>query len=152
MSADINKIFEKNFLASEDEINSLLAALAGPSHPRRGRATRQISKSLAADPLSLNRAAAPQLTAEVEVSRINAGACFETGGRKEAASVLPRRDPARTREKISAVRRREFCKCGHCRWCLDNARWDRIFHEKFADASYYGVRLPRHNSTLADAS
>jgi hypothetical protein len=33
--------------------------------------------------------------------------------------------------------RRMTCRCGHCRQCLDNARWDRIFVEKFADPTYY---------------
>jgi hypothetical protein len=32
---------------------------------------------------------------------------------------------------------RLHCKCGHCRQCLDNARWERIFAEKFADPDYY---------------
>jgi hypothetical protein len=29
------------------------------------------------------------------------------------------------------------CHCGTCRVCLDNARWERIFREKFATAEYY---------------
>jgi hypothetical protein len=33
--------------------------------------------------------------------------------------------------------RRLPCRCGHCKQCLDNARWDRIFAEKFADPEYY---------------
>lgn len=39
--------------------------------------------------------------------------------------------------------RRRRCQCGHCRECVDNARWERIFAEKFADPDYYtrsGVR------------
>jgi hypothetical protein len=35
------------------------------------------------------------------------------------------------------------CRCGQCRRCLDNVRWERIFAEKFADPDYYtrsGVR------------
>jgi hypothetical protein len=32
---------------------------------------------------------------------------------------------------------RMICRCGHCQWCLDNARWERIFAEKFADPNYY---------------
>src|SRR4051794_13723067 len=30
------------------------------------------------------------------------------------------------------------CRCGKCRQCLDDARWERIFNEKFADPNYYG--------------
>jgi hypothetical protein len=33
--------------------------------------------------------------------------------------------------------RRVHCKCGHCRQCLDDLRWERIFTEKFADPDYY---------------
>jgi hypothetical protein len=33
--------------------------------------------------------------------------------------------------------RRRHCQCGRCRGCLDNARWERIFAEKFADPNYY---------------
>jgi hypothetical protein len=36
------------------------------------------------------------------------------------------------------VRRRQFCKCGKCKWCPENARWARIFNEKFANPAYYG--------------
>lgn len=40
------------------------------------------------------------------------------------------------------------CKCGHCRQCLDNARWDRIFTEKFADPGYYSRMTIRTASPL----
>ena len=33
--------------------------------------------------------------------------------------------------------RKVRCRCGRCPQCLDNARWDRIFAEKFADPDYY---------------
>ena len=33
--------------------------------------------------------------------------------------------------------RSRLCKCGKCSTCLDNARWERIFREKFADPTYY---------------
>jgi len=47
------------------------------------------------------------------------------------------------------MRQRRSCACGTCKWCLDNARWDRIFNEKFADPDYYGRLTVRQNSTLA---
>ena len=40
------------------------------------------------------------------------------------------------------------CRCGRCPQCLDNARWDRIFAEKFADPDYYARRLTRISSPL----
>ena len=37
-----------------------------------------------------------------------------------------------------------------CRMCADNARWERIFQEKFADPSYYSDPATRHGSSLSD--
>ena len=48
---------------------------------------------------------------------------------------------------VGAVKR---CACGSCKFCKENARWERIFNEKFADAKYYAERLPGVGSTLAN--
>jgi hypothetical protein len=40
-------------------------------------------------------------------------------------------------------------RCGRCVRCLDNARWERIFREKFADPTYYEERLVKYTSPLA---
>jgi len=37
-----------------------------------------------------------------------------------------------------------------CRTCSDNARWERIFQEKFADPDYYSDPITRNGSSLAD--
>jgi len=37
-----------------------------------------------------------------------------------------------------------------CRTCTDNARWERIFQEKFADPNYYSDPVTRNGSSLAD--
>lgn len=37
-----------------------------------------------------------------------------------------------------------------CRICSDNARWERIFQEKFADPSYYSNPTSRNGSSLSD--
>jgi len=42
------------------------------------------------------------------------------------------------------------CTCGVCPRCVDNARWDRNFQEKFADPDYYRERGPRRESTLSE--
>lgn len=39
------------------------------------------------------------------------------------------------------------CRCGVCETCVENARWERIFQEKFADPTYYDTP-PRRGSTL----
>jgi hypothetical protein len=45
--------------------------------------------------------------------------------------------------------RKMRCKCGRCQQCLDDARWERIFAEKFADPTYYNRPLTRLKSPLA---
>jgi hypothetical protein len=47
--------------------------------------------------------------------------------------------------------RRQGCACGACQTCLENARWERIFNEKFADHSYYRNRGPQFSSPLSEA-
>jgi hypothetical protein len=42
------------------------------------------------------------------------------------------------------------CRCKRCAACLDDARWERIFQEKFADPSYYGRDAFRTSSPLVD--
>lgn len=45
---------------------------------------------------------------------------------------------ARTAGK-APKRGRSGCRCGRCARCADNARWERIFAEKFADPDYYSI-------------
>src|ERR1035437_9472012 len=47
--------------------------------------------------------------------------------------------PVRVRHATRAASkgRRTRCKCGQCQQCLEDARWERIFVEKFADPNYY---------------
>jgi hypothetical protein len=40
------------------------------------------------------------------------------------------------------------CKCGRCSQCLDNARWERIFTEKFEDPDYYTHQVIHYASPL----
>ena len=44
--------------------------------------------------------------------------------------------------------RRRRCDCGTCRMCLDNARWEKVFKEKFADPEYYSRKQTRQGSSL----
>ncbi len=59
--------------------------------------------------------------------------------RRGASPILPA--PARS----SPMR---HCQCGRCRQCVEDARWERIFAEKFADPDYYVLRIPRAVSPL----
>lgn len=54
-------------------------------------------------------------------------------------------------EPLAAPRRVQSprCRCGVCATCVENARWERIFQEKFADPGYYGFRAPSPVSSLS---
>ena len=76
---------------------------------------------------------------------MDTGSRIATGGRIDASS-----DPAAVAALLKipgrAVGRR--CACRQCAVCRDNARWERIFQEKFADPTYYSPRPPRRGSSL----
>jgi hypothetical protein len=41
------------------------------------------------------------------------------------------------------------CRCGRCNRCVENARWERIFKQKFEDPDYYKRSLFRGGSSLS---
>ena len=45
---------------------------------------------------------------------------------------------------------RKRCFCGHCDYCLETARWERIFQAKFADPEYYSRPILRQGSPLKE--
>ena len=49
-----------------------------------------------------------------------------------------RRTKLKEAEDVPAYSRKKQCRCGKCALCMDNARWERIFQEKFQDLGYYG--------------
>lgn len=51
-------------------------------------------------------------------------------------------------EPVRARYERQRCLCGACATCMENARWERIFLEKFADPSYYAESPGRSRSPL----
>ena len=56
----------------------------------------------------------------------------------------------RTKNSVNhAPKPTQRCRCGSCPVCLDSARWERIFQEKFADPDYYARREPRRGSSLS---
>ena len=40
------------------------------------------------------------------------------------------------------------CRCGVCTRCMEEARWERIFNERFADPDYYKTRPTHFGSSL----
>ncbi len=57
--------------------------------------------------------------------------------RKVAPPAAPRIDPAAQARPVKPRRTTGRCHCGQCRNCQENARWERIFQEKFANSDYY---------------
>ena len=65
----------------------------------------------------------------------------------------PNRQPYHRRPKggpktRGPIPKRTVCRCGECVTCLDNAKWERIFREKFEDPYYYSRWQERSGSAL----
>jgi len=78
------------------------------------------------------------------------GAALEP--RKAALAAPSRVDPVPKAHPPKSRRASGRCHCGQCRNCLENARWERIFQEKFANSDYYHheIRI-RYASPLSGA-
>jgi hypothetical protein len=50
--------------------------------------------------------------------------------------------------EFKPVAKQRHCICGTCATCLDNARWERVFRDKFEDPDYYKPRSLRQESSL----
>jgi len=60
------------------------------------------------------------------------------------------RVPADCTPKPVRVHKMSGCASGcTCPRCCDNARWERIFQEKFADPNYYSNPTTRNGSSLS---
>jgi hypothetical protein len=125
--------FDDSFLASPIEVVTVLVQLAD-RRSSRGHIPRDVlPEILSHKPFAI-----------IQTQRV---ALMKTGVSMDAVSDT--RQPRVRAPHSSSGRSRKHCKCGHCRWCLDNARWDRIFAERFDDPTYYGVLRVRHDSSLA---
>ena len=67
---------------------------------------------------------------------------------KARKNVTRRDSPDRSSAVFYPRRKRSMCKCGQCKMCIENARWDRIFNEKFADPNYYAPHPYHFGSSL----
>jgi hypothetical protein len=57
--------------------------------------------------------------------------------RRSVVPAPPRVDPVPQSHPAKSRRASGRCNCGQCRNCQENARWERIFQEKFANSDYY---------------
>jgi len=130
----------EDFLASTGDLVSALTDLAGSSNPRSSkRRDRRRLVEGALSNLLRNIHATGQLPPAAPVVPV------------AALAPAPRTVTRNVATALGRLRRRQYCHCGECKWCLGNLRWDRIFNEKFADPAYYGGIVVRRNSTLAGA-
>jgi hypothetical protein len=56
---------------------------------------------------------------------------------KPPVHVPARVEPVAETRVVKSRRAAGRCHCGECRNCQENARWERIFQEKFANSDYY---------------
>ena len=133
----------EGFLASPAELVGLLAHFADSN--RRHSTQRRRDGELAQEALANLLPAMTLVEQAMPLAIAEPAASVPAIDRPRAPGASP------AVAGISRVQRRQYCECGKCKWCLDNARWERVFEEKFADPTYYGSIKIRHNSTLADA-
>jgi|SRR5579862_1492175 len=138
-------------LASNSDILGLLAQLSAPRKRRSSREWNdpEFAHEIMAGLLCRDVPAGDPPTTPTVKSEVPAQTCTARVERTAPPAAQSAAKAARTAEPVSRVRRHRRCQCGACNWCLDNARWERIFNEKFADPSYYGPLKIRHNSSLA---
>ena len=92
-------------------------------------------------PLELSDATELKSLQSISANRLRSGQARRRkmpGDSKLAAPYVAPADRSRGRR----------CFCGLCPPCLDNDRWERIFHAKFEDPEYY-VRPLRRDSSLS---
>ena len=66
-----------------------------------------------------------------------------------APNGIRRRTPAQDSPRsVLRASRKVRCKCGQCSRCLDDAKWERIFAEKFEDLDYYNRPTVTRGSSL----
>lgn len=140
------------FLASTDDIVNVLARLAGSSnvHSSRHRLDQGLAKAALSSLLqNLSSTAQPPLpdVAPGADRRHPPGQIEASNTSRTSGPSIP----AEAKYGSSRPQPHQRCECGQCKCCLGNARWDRIFKEKFDFPSYYGGLVVRHNSTLAEA-
>lgn len=143
----------EDFLASTADLVSVLARLAGSgnSHSSQHRRDQRFAQAALSNLLrSTSRCQPPHMARTVPVAAQTPAPRLMASGK--ATGSPERRTPVGAKDgRSSSPQGRQHCECGQCKRCLDNLRWSRIYDEKFADPTYYGGIVVRHNSTLAEA-
>jgi len=135
----------ENLLASPEDLIVLLTQF-GETYPRRSTQRRSDEDLARAAMFNLFQSVVlpEDLPNQAATQRVTAPPVVRGG-----AAGVSLNATAEKKKPVSRLARRSVCRCGKCQSCLDNARWERIFNEKFADPTYYGPLTVRHNSCLA---
>jgi hypothetical protein len=72
------------------------------------------------------------------------------GGAQQPVVATQKRSKLGASRRSRSKGRQRPCQCRLCRACVSNARWERVFNEKFADVEYYGGMRLSHRSPLGD--
>src|SRR5437763_8643182 len=88
-----------------------------------------------------------ELLASVAHTRRHRGVADAPTAHSEAKRPYSRRQS--TANPGCPARQHRRCSCGTCAVCLDNAKWERVFNEKFADPNYYKASSTRSGSSLS---
>jgi hypothetical protein len=75
-------------------------------------------------------------------------ALFPETGEGVNRQPYSRRPKSSGQKRRGPVAKRIVCRCGECSTCHDNAKWERIFREKFEDPFYYSRWQERSGSAL----
>jgi hypothetical protein len=138
----------EDFLASPADLVSLLSHLSGSNNLRHSHRRRDHGLEMAALSVLLKN---PGTTAPLPALAFPA---HLAAPRRLGAGMVRRNSGLGVRAEAgdgpAHPQRRKNCECGQCKWCKDNARWNRIFNEKFADPAYYTQNAVRHDSSLAE--
>jgi hypothetical protein len=95
--------------------------------------------------------AASEESMEIELSQGSVIEQLLAGSHMPAAAVRSQ-NTAASGHPIHLPKRLKMCRChcGVCVRCVEEARWEKVFREKFADPTYYGDRPPRFSSPLSE--
>ena len=142
---DAVALTDETFLASAADLVSVLSRLADPRDRRSARKREEIRWATDAFTQLFPQSLDERAHAET-VRAIRPAEPVKAERQRPVVTAIELQDHAHRSHHRTA-----HCRCGVCRWCLDNARWERIFSEKFADPTYYEGLRYRRASPLAGA-
>jgi hypothetical protein len=126
---------------------SLMASPSGMIHARRHRSMLSIENIVRSVTLREYTYMDPDLSTRDDIAALLQ--VFERPPKGRAKPMGAAKAREELAQETNSRTPRARCRCGSCLKCEEDARWERIFVEKFADPMYYAERLPSLGSPLA---